>query len=132
MVRKKIAFIFKIIAIFIIIMSLNTATSRAADSLGDILSAGDTFIEDGAKAGKSELNEENLRSASSTIFNIVTTIGIIIILIVGLILGIQFMIASTEAKAEIKKSLIPYIVGSVIILGAFGIWKLAIEIFSKL
>ena len=57
-------------------------------------------------------------------------IGIFIIAIVGVVLGIRFMIATPNNKAKVKEALIIYLVGSVIIIAALGIWQLMISIFD--
>lgn len=58
------------------------------------------------------------------IANILTTIGIVIAVIVILILGIKYMMGSASEKAEYKKTMIPYLVGAVLILGGSAIVKL--------
>ena len=40
------------------------------------------------------------------------------------------MVGSIEQKAKVEDSLIPYIVGCVVIFGAFGIWKLVLTILE--
>ena len=40
------------------------------------------------------------------------------------------MISSAEEKAEVKKMLIPYIVGCIVVFGGFGIWKLVVNILQ--
>ena len=40
------------------------------------------------------------------------------------------MLGSVEEKADIKGLLIPYIVGCIIIFGAFAIWKLVVDILQ--
>ena len=42
------------------------------------------------------------------------------------------MAGSVEQKAKVKDSLVPYIVGCIVIFGAFGIWKLVIQILNNL
>ena len=49
-----------------------------------------------------------------------------------MVLGIKFMAASAEDKAKIKESMIPYVVGCIVIYGAFFIWKLAIMVVGDL
>lgn len=56
--------------------------------------------------------------------------GIFIIAIVGGVLGIKYMFSSVEEKASMKESMWPFIIGSVIILGALTIWKFAVELFA--
>lgn len=37
------------------------------------------------------------------------------------------MVASAEDKAKVKEALIPYIVGCIVIFGAFTIWSIAVN-----
>lgn len=56
--------------------------------------------------------------------------GVWIAVISGIILGIRFMISDPDKKAEIKKSLVIYTVGVVIVLGALSIWKILIDVLD--
>ena len=64
------------------------------------------------------------------IYNIFFACGMVIAVVCGVCLGIKFMVSSTEGKAEVKELLLPYIIGCVIIFGAFGIWKLVINVME--
>lgn len=66
------------------------------------------------------------------LYNALLIIGIIIAVIVGAILGIKFMMGSVGEKADIKKLLVPYVVGCIIVFGAFGIWKLVVTILANM
>ena len=59
-------------------------------------------------------------------------IGILIIAIVGAVIGIKYMLGSVEEKAEHKKLLVPYLIGSVIIIAALTIWRILIDVFNPL
>ena len=61
-----------------------------------------------------------------------TTLGIVLAVIIGGILGIQIMWGSIEQQVKAKEMIMPYVVGCIVIFGAFGIWKLAVTIFSQL
>ena len=78
------------------------------------------------------VDEGKLKSASDNIYNILSSIGMIASVVVGIALGIVYMMASAVDKAKVKESIVPYLIGSVIIFGAFGIWKLVINTFSGL
>lgn len=56
--------------------------------------------------------------------------GLAIAIIIGLVLGIQFMMGSVEQKAKVKDSLVPYVVGCIVIFGAFGIWKIVLTVLE--
>ena len=51
---------------------------------------------------------------------------------IGVYLGIKFMSSSADDKAKVKEALIPYIVGCIVIFGAFGIWKLLITLLQPI
>ena len=70
--------------------------------------------------------------SNSRIVNIITTIGIIVAVIVLLVLGIKYMMGSAAEKAEYKKTMIPYLVGAVLIFGASAIAKAVIAMTGSL
>ena len=49
------------------------------------------------------------------IVGIVQTIGTIVAVVVVAVLGIKYMTGSTEEKAEYKKTMLPYLVGAIIL-----------------
>ena len=62
------------------------------------------------------------------ILGTITVIGIVISAITLTVLGIKYMIGSVEEKAEYKKSMIPYIIGVVLLLAA----STAVGLIAKL
>lgn len=120
MVKK----IFIILIASMLLFSFNNIVK--ADTLENIIKGGQNFVENGK--GSDPLNSTSMQDLSGTIYNTLLAIGTIIAVIVGSILGIQFITGSVEQKAKIKDSLIPFVIGCVVIFGAFGIWKLVITI----
>lgn len=51
--------------------------------------------------------------------------------VIAMILGIQFMVASASEKAKVKEAIIPFVVGCIVVFGAFTIWKIAVNIGGK-
>lgn len=98
----------------------------ASSNLDDMISDADKFIGNGDLT----YNADDLSNVSNTIFNILVTVGIIIAVLMGAILGIKLMISGVEEKAQVKKLLMPYVVGCIIIFGGFGIWKLVVTILQ--
>ena len=109
-----------------------TSTGGASDShsASEIVSEGKSFIQKGEAKANSNISEDNLKGMSNTIYNILLVTGIIISVIIGLVLGIKFMLGSLEEKAEIKGMLIAYVIGNVVIFGAFTIWKIVVDILQ--
>ena len=57
----------------------------------------------------------------SDILAIVRTAGVAIAVVILLVIGTKYMIASAGDRADIKKYAIKYIIGAVILFGASGI-----------
>ncbi len=111
--------------------SSNGKEQEQKTNWGDIFGIGDNFIKQGSDA-QNTIDEEQLRTDASSIFKILTTIGITLSVIIGGILGIKFMMASAEDKAQIKEMLIPYVVGCVVIYGAVTIWMIVVKIMEQI
>ena len=76
--------------------------------------------------------ENKLIATSNLIYNILLVIGIGVAVIVSGVLGIKFMIGSVEEKAQIKDQLIPFVIGCIVVFGAFGIWKIVVGMARRL
>lgn len=123
---KKIVLIFLIInAIFITIFNTSYAST-----VNEVMESGENFIDTGKQDYK--VNEEVLHETSNFLYNLLLGIGIIVAVIVGSILGLKYMIGSVEEKAEMKEKLLAYIISCGVVFGAFGIWKIAVNILSVL
>lgn len=105
----------------------NSAVVNA--SLSGALSDAEAFLEKG-DLFENTISVGNLKSTSDFIYNIALAVGIVIALVIGAVLGVKFITASVEGKAQIKEALIPYIAGCVVLFGSFAIWKIAIN-FGK-
>lgn len=64
---------------------------------------------------------KQLTDLGGSIIGVVRTVGVLIAVVVLLILGIKYMMGSAEEKADYKKSMIPYIVGAVLVFAASAI-----------
>ena len=112
--------------LFLIMIIVNlSCNSFAANSLSEILEQGKDFIEGGELIYKHDniINETTLKQTSKSIVNILTALGIVVALVIGVVIGIKIITGTVEEKAKIKEALIPYIVGCVIVFGGFTIWS---------
>ena len=55
---------------------------------------------------------------------------ILVTVIILLVLGIKYMMGSASEKAEYKKTMIPYLVGAVLIFGASAITTVVVQLAS--
>lgn len=104
------------------------STYASTTQVDDTIEKADEFTNEGS----SQIDATELQNFSNMLYNALLIIGIIIAVIVGAILGIKFMMGSVGEKADIKKLLVPYVVGCIIVFGAFGIWKLVVTILANM
>lgn len=103
--------------------------SEAGFDTGTIINGGDAFIN---KAENREIfNADNERSAVDQIYYVLLTVGIVLAVSVGLVLGIQFITSGAAGQAKVKEKLIPFAVGAFVVFGAFGIWRLVYNILNS-
>lgn len=101
-------------------------TETAEEGLADMVSDAESFADKGAL----KYDQTALQNFSKTFYNIMLTAGIFVAVIVGAILGIKFMTSSVGERAEVKKLLVPYVVGCVVVFGGFGIWNLVVTLLE--
>lgn len=97
-----------------------------AKSLGDIMGGGDDFIN--SSSNQQIFNEKGQKKGVSQLYFIALGVGIAAAAIIGVILGIQFITSGVEGQAKIKEKLLPYAIGCIVIFGAFGIWKIVVDV----
>ena len=133
---KNIIHIFlKTLIILIIVQFIYQPVCHAADGFLDgIINAGNNFIKEGENQVQNSpvVNETEFKDNFNNLYGALFVIGIICIVLVGAILGIKFIIGSVEEQAKVKEYLIPYFAGTIIIMGAFGIWRVIILLFAEL
>ncbi len=99
------------------------------EGIDDVINASENFVSQGED---SKVSANNLQSFSAIFYNILLTIGVACVVITGMVIGIKYMIGSVEEKANYKQMLWPYLIGSIVTLSAFGLWKIVIEIMRIL
>ena len=119
-----------IMVIFIILFNLFIPNAYAGPLQG-IVDNAQNFINNGDN-GENVINNDALKEGSNTLYNVLLVIGIAVAFIWGIVLGIQFVTGSLGEKADVKKNLIVYVIGCIIIFGAFGIWRLLLQLLQPL
>ena len=94
-----------------IIMFLSFTMIMTSISIADPITNPDDY-----NPGKiNDVDIKPIATKGGIILDFITTIGIVLAVIVLIILGIKYMIGSVEEKAEYKKSMIPYLIGIVMV-----------------
>ena len=116
-----------IMILFVVISAFNTV--NAASLLQTMETQAGQFIENGQKqAGK--IKYDNIANEFAGLGQILTMVGAGVMVAVTTYMGIKYLTAGPEAQAKLKTQLIGVVVSGVVIFGAYGIWKLVIEIAS--
>ena len=64
---------------------------------------------------------DTLTNAGNKIIGIIQVVGMIVSVIILMVLGIKYMMGSAEEKASYKKTMIPYVVGAILLFAASAI-----------
>mgnify|MGYP005780660547 FL=1 len=134
--KKIIAILLILIFLICITSSLNfvyaVEESSEESTVDDIFDQADDFIHQGEEplSATGGIDETLLSNTTDFLYNLLLAVGIVLAVGVGSVLGIKYMMGSVEEKAEYKQTLVAYLISCVVVFGAFGIWKLAINILS--
>ena len=131
--KQIMSIVIKIIIVLLIIGMTFIPISNAS-SWDEIFSTGDEFLEEGQKqqttGNQTVIDETKMQELSNRLYSILFNLGVALSVIVGAVLGIRLMWGSIEQKAKVKEILIPYIIGCIVVFGAFGIWRLRNQVPS--
>ena len=121
----------KLIKILIISFCIIIISSQNILAFDTIFSTGKDWIDNGKDNAGIGLNTVTLQEGSNVIYNTLLVVATIVAIIAGAILGIKFMTAGIGEKAEVKKSLFPYLISCIVVFGSLGIWKLMVTIMKN-
>lgn len=110
----------------IVLLTIMLVATIAGTAYADVAGTIDEVI-----GGGSDVDTTMLTGLGGTIVTIIQVVGVVIAIIIILIIGIKYMIGSAEEKAEYKKTMIPYIVGAVLIFAGTSIVKVVYSIISQ-
>ena len=122
-----------LISLLLIIFLFGICSVTKATSIDGIISGADSFLDAGKQNPETVvISKDSVTEVMDFIYNTLLVIGVIAVIVTGTILGIKYMTSSVEGQAKIKETLVPFIVGSVIIFGSFFIWKVVVTILTGL
>lgn len=120
----KIKFIICILIVVCIAFCLSIKAQ--AYSIENIFSDAQNFLQAGNSVDET-INKAALKDTSNFIYKLLLAIGVIVAFIVGVVLGIQFMVSSAEDKAKVKEALVAYVISCIVLFGAYGIWSIVVN-----
>ncbi len=131
-IKRAIKIILTLIIILLVTANYNIVQAQERDNITieDVTGGAKNFIQSGTSQNN-PLDITGVQNVTDVLYNILLAVGIIVAVIVGLLIGIKYMTGSVAQKSETKQLLLPYIVGCVVIFGAFGIWKIVVELLNQ-
>ena len=138
MIRKFEKVILVVLSILALFFTVQVPVVQASNvSIDDVTEGAESFLQAGQKHEDESglpaqpFDQTSLKNVSDVVYNILLIIGIIAAVIMGLVIGIKLMLGSASEKAEIKQLIPPYVVGCIVVFGAFAIWKIVVELFNQ-
>ena len=68
-----------------------------------------------------ESDAQEIKTVGNKVIQVISVVGSILSVIVIIVLGIKYMVGSVEERAEHKKTMIPYIIGAVLLFAASSV-----------
>lgn len=121
---KKTSKIIVALAIIFTILAIGVMSYATTTQAGDLLKELD--------GSSTTVNDTNIKNLGNSIIAVVRVVGVVIAVVILLILGIKYMMGSAEEKADYKKSMIPYIVGAILIFASTAIVGVVYDMASSL
>ena len=117
-----------------VISTLLLAIMLVASIAGTVLAVDPNTVLNGLN-GNGNVQTNDLTKVGNNIVTIIQVVGIVIAVIVLVVIGIKYMMGSASEKAEYKKTMIPYIVGAVLIFAGTSlvrvIYSLSTSVSTK-
>ena len=113
-----------------VISTLLLAIMLVTSIAGTVLAVDPNTVLNGLN-GNGNVQTNDLTKVGNNIVTIIQVVGIVIAVIVLLVIGIKYMMGSASEKAEYKKTMIPYIVGAVLIFAGTSLVKVIYSLASS-
>lgn len=75
-------------------------------------------LDNAVKSDENQSDTSKIRAMAAKIINLIRNVAVIAGVLILTILGLKYMLGSAEEKADYKKSLIPLVVGIVVVMAA--------------
>ena len=114
--KKSYKFVILLIIGLIIMLALSNITMAAKVSIDNI------------KDNDTNVEASGIKNIGSIILSGITGVGIVVSVVMVAILGVKYMMGSAEERAEYKKSMLPYLIGAILLFGASAIANMVVSL----
>lgn len=116
------------LAMVLIFGLLSYSYTANALTLSEMESKANDFLDAGAG---SDIKYDKVTEEFEDLGQILTMIGIGVMVAVTTYMGIKYLTAGPEAQAKLKVQLVGLVVSGVVIFGAYAIWSIVLRVASK-
>jgi len=109
------------------LQSFSMGTRQSAGPFYDVLGSDTDVYTPNNVTGSPRATQE-----INKVLSYVTTVGMIISVLSLVVMGVKFMLASVEERADYKGALIPYVIGACLLFGICSIVKILEEFGNKI
>lgn len=120
-----------VITALMIIYAIQPKTEAATLSFDQMKSNLDTWKTVGKNGGNAAVDGNQMKNIIVPIANILTAIGVFVLVAVTIVMGVKYMFATPDEAAKLKQQLIGLVVSAVVVLGATAIWKIVYNVLSS-
>lgn len=114
------------------IMSILTVVLMLACICTSVFASTEVDIDRITKKGNMSTNSVNaMETVGGTIIKYITNAAMVIAIVMIAALGIKYMVGSAEEKAEYKKSLLPLLIGAILVFGAAAIARIIVGLATS-
>lgn len=118
--RKK---IFKVMILLLVAIVITMANSYVFAEDEDPINNPDYYD----PSGSDETASTTVANKAKVIVNVIQVIGIIVAVVSLMIIGIKYMVGSLEERADYKKTMLPWILGCIMVVSVTSVPKLIIS-----
>ena len=127
--KSKILKIIVTIVMLLNVLPIIDSNVYASSLFGNIQSSAENFLQTGKDNQK--ITAATAKDKILPIANMLVAIATVVFLIVGGIMGVQYMISGANERAQLKTKLIWFVIAVVVVYGAAGIFNIAVRIMLK-
>ena len=121
--KSKILKIIVTIVMLLNVLPIIDSNVYASSLFGNIQSSAENFLQTGKDNQK--ITAATAKDKILPIANMLVAIATVVFLIVGGIMGVQYMISGANERAQLKTKLIWFVIAVVVVYGAAGIFNIA-------
>ena len=103
----------KVVSILWLVAMILAVSSTFVQAAGNNVTGPEEVLNSMKNPNYSDSGE--ITGLGQRIVGIIQIVGVVIAVVVVLVIGIKYLIGSAEEKAEYKKTMIPYLVGAVLV-----------------